>query len=62
MEPVADNRDGFVGVLVGELANLLHRLGVNLSLDLGDINHCGRAVGDGDRLVAADDRYVRTAR
>src|SRR6478672_2439234 len=62
MEPVADDRDGFVRVLVGQFADFLHRLGVTLALDLRDIDHRGRTVGDSDGLVTADDRYVWAAR
>src|SRR6476659_6136405 len=62
MEPVADNRYGFVGVLVGEFADFLHGLGMNLALDLGDIDHRGSAVGNCDSFIAADDRDVRASR
>src|SRR3984957_3081069 len=42
--PLADDGDGFARVLVGELADLLHRLGVDLALDLGDVDlPCGLA-------------------
>ena len=34
MEPAADDGDGFVRVLVGQFADLLHRLGVDLALHL----------------------------
>src|SRR5271163_1118890 len=36
-----DDGDGFAWILVGKLADLLHRLGVHLSLDLGDVDHLG---------------------
>src|SRR4051812_12859296 len=55
VQPAANDRDGFVRVLVGKLADLLHRLGVDLALNLGDVDHGGGAVGDRHRLIAADD-------
>ena len=42
-EPLTDDRDGFVWVLVGEFADLLDRLGVDLTLDLRDVDHRGRS-------------------
>src|ERR1051325_81639 len=41
VQPLADDGDGFVRVLVGEVADFLHRLGVHLALHLGDIDHLG---------------------
>src|SRR6185436_20804763 len=60
VQPGSDNGDGFIRVLVGELADLLHRLGVHLTLDLRDIDHGGGAIGDRDRFVAADKRDMGT--
>src|SRR4029077_6586887 len=62
VQPAADDGYGFVRILVGEFADLLHGLGVNLALDLGDIDHGRGAVGDRNRLVAADDGDVGAAR
>ena len=59
MEPIADDGDRFVRILLGEFADFLHRLGVHLALHLGDIDHRRGAVGDGDLFVAADDRDIR---
>ena len=53
--------DRLVRVLLGELADLLHRLRVHLALHLGDVDHGRGAVGDGDGFVAADDRDVGAA-
>ena len=39
VQPVTDDRDGFVRIAVGQFAHLLHRLGVHLALDLGDVDH-----------------------
>src|SRR5262245_55113927 len=61
MEPVADDGNRFMGVLVGELTDLLDRLCVDLALYLGDINHRRRAVGDRNCFIAADDRHVWAA-
>src|ERR1700722_7111617 len=39
VQPLADDGGGLVRVLVGEIAHLLHRLGVHLALHLGDVDH-----------------------
>ena len=39
---MTDDGNGFAGVFVGELADLLHGLGVDLALDLGDVDHLRR--------------------
>src|SRR6185437_3584602 len=36
--PLADDGDGFARILVGKLADLLHRLRVDLPLNLGDVD------------------------
>src|SRR4051794_27757240 len=41
MQPLTDDRDGFIRVLVGKLAYFLHRLGMHLALHLGDVDHLG---------------------
>src|SRR6516164_7552664 len=41
VHPLADNGDGFARILVGKLADLLHRLSVDLALDLGDVDFPG---------------------
>ena len=38
VQPLTDDGDGFVRVALGELADLLHRLGVDLALHLGDVD------------------------
>src|ERR1700730_11669545 len=34
LQPLSDHRDGLLRIALGELAHLLHRLGVDLALDL----------------------------
>src|ERR1700720_2859741 len=36
--PLTDDGNGFARILVGDLTDLLHRLGVHLALNLGDID------------------------
>ena len=40
-------------VLVGDLADLLHGMGMDLALDLRDVDHLGGLVGDGLDLLDA---------
>ena len=44
VEPTADDGDRFLRILLGQFADLLNRLGVNLALHLGDVDHRGGAV------------------
>src|SRR5262249_35780384 len=45
-QPLTDNGDGFIGIAFGQFAHAMHRLGVNLALDLGDIDQMrGRVAG-----------------
>src|SRR6202043_562995 len=42
-QPLANNGGGFVGISFGEFAHAVHRLGVDLALDLGDVDEIRRA-------------------
>src|SRR6185437_13775594 len=46
VEPCADDGNRFRLVFLGHLADFLHRLGVNLSLHLGDVDHRGGSGGN----------------
>src|SRR5712672_166766 len=59
VQPVADDRRGFVGVAFGEFADLLHRLGVDLSLHLGDLDHLGGLARLGLDDLVRDLRHAR---
>src|SRR6202034_150411 len=39
VQPWTDDGNSFARIFVGELADLLHGLGVDLALDLGDVDH-----------------------
>src|SRR5580704_3732548 len=55
MQPLADNGNCFVRILVGNLTHLLHRLGVDLALDLGKVDHLRCLIGVGLQRAAACD-------
>src|SRR6516164_2121665 len=38
IHPLADDGNGFARILVGKLTDFLHRLGVHLALNLGDVD------------------------
>src|SRR3954462_8576937 len=39
VQPLTDDGDGFIRIFVGQLAHLLHRLGMYLPLHLRDVDH-----------------------
>ncbi len=45
LQPLTDDGNGFARVLVGDLTHLLHRLGVNLALYLGHVDHLRCFIG-----------------
>ena len=57
LQPLTDDGNGFARILVGKVADLLHRLGVNLALDLGDVDHLGGLA----RLRASPPRFPSAA-
>ena len=64
VEPGSDDGNGFGRIAVHQLADALHRLGVDLALHLGDINHLGGLVGYGLDLFrgcAGGDRALHVA-
>ena len=64
VEPLADDGNGLARILVGEFADLLYRLGVDLALDLGDVDHLrGRAwLAGACRRGLGGDRGMRRRR
>src|SRR5262249_2763442 len=60
VQPLTNDGECFLRVAFGELADLLHRLGVNLALDLGNVDHLrGGARRDFDGRIRCKDRGGR---
>src|ERR1700754_3625049 len=72
-QPLTHDRSGLVRVALGEFADAMHGLGVNLALDLGDVDHRSRgghealaglrtAVGQRRHRIGAGQRGDRLGR
>ncbi len=51
-KPLTNNGSGFVRVSLGQFADAMHRLGVDLALNLGDVDHGRGGVGTGHQTLA----------
>src|SRR5262245_40237939 len=58
-QPLPNDGSGFVGIALGQFADPVHGLGVDLALDLGNVDQLGGAAGAGDQGLIGSELSVR---